>query len=154
MLSGAVGMAIGLLIVRHIVGLGPDAALVHDLLAFGSGPPPDSLSQAALDSGSDLLHYWTLAGATGAAVALVLGVLLQAGPAPHRRIGRTLTVAGLWLALAVSLAAVLPLKAYPLEQGDLAPVTTFAALALASATGLLLAAVSGQATATPLRSRQ
>ncbi len=151
--ASVVGVAMGLLVFRHVAGLGTGAPLVNDLLALDAGPHPTtpSLRAAAADSGSQLLHFAGLVCSIGAAVMLLLGVGLVVAGHRHRRVSRRLTTIGLWLALLVSLAAMLPVGGHPFvlglaEDSVGGPATAqwpavSRALAIAAGAGLLLASI-------------
>jgi len=130
-------------------------------LALGSGAVPELLAlhgprtqtvgaaAAAADSLSQLVELASLLCAMGAALLLLLGAALALAP-QRRRSAHRIATTGLWMALGVSLAAMLPIDGFPLAvqpsvagaPADMHWHLGWKALALASGAGLLLSAIT------------
>ena len=91
-----VGLGMGALIFRHLADLGSETPALLDLLALDTGTGAGSVQAAAADSWSQLLRFVALVCATGSCAALV---------------------AGAGVALAVCLAAMIPLQGSPFALG-------------------------------------
>jgi len=151
--GGLLGLGMLVLVSRQVAQMGGGAPLVHDFLALdASHRAAGSIGAVARNSGSQLLYFAALACAAGASLTLLVGAgLATAGPA-HRRLAHRLTTFGLWMALTVCLAAMLPIAGHPFSLGfadaqDVGPATVSwhpvpRALAIASGAGLLLSSIT------------
>lgn len=141
-----VGIGMAVLVFRQLHGLGGGQPLVHQVLALDESIGPHA-SSGALGSGSAMLAISTLAIATAAAVALIIGAVLGCWPVSRRTAHRLSTI-GLWMALGVCLAAMLPGLGYSFGSSpDMGPggydwQPAPKALAIMSAAGLLLSSIT------------
>jgi len=152
-LAAALGIGLTLLVVRGFAQLG-ESPLNQVLALHSPDLERDSATAVAAESGSQLLRFGVLAGGAAAAALLLLGGWHSIVPRRSVQQGRRLLVTGLWLALAVSVLAALPLGA-PVLVAELtvsvpwmsAPAAAWQPavpelLAVGAGAGLLLAAAS------------
>lgn len=156
-LASVIGLAMGRIAVQHADALGSDAPFVHDLLALDSGGVGSSVPDRALDSGSQLLFFAVLLWAVGAAVLLLLGVGAAVLEPAQAETAHRLIRAGLWLAVSLCLATMVPVEGMPMAEGWTAAVgqTTqngsatwdplFRNIAVGAVVGLLLLAIAARA---------
>lgn len=148
----AVGVGMAVLVLVQLRGLGDGlgtgSPLVHEVLALDASIGSRSTT-GALGSGSAMLSFVMLTLATGAAGAL-LGGAFAACWSQRRRTAHRLATIGMWMALIVCLAAMLPGVGYPFGEAQAVLPGHYEwhpapkALAVASAAGLLLSSITRQ----------
>lgn len=131
-------------------GLASGSGSVPELLAL-HGPRTETVGAAAVaaDSLSQLVELAALTCAMGGALMLLLGAGLALQPR-RRRSAHRIATTGLWMALAVALAAMLPIDGYPLSASQSAAGVPsqvqwhlgWKLLALTSVAGLLLSSIT------------
>lgn len=145
-----VGIGMAVLVGRQLAGidggLRTGSPLVREVLALDASRGAGSAS-AGVGSSVAALSLAMIACATSAAAALIGGPA-AAFWADHRRTAHRLTTFGMWLALLVCFAAMLPAIGYPFgEPQDIGPGRfewhpAPKALAVAAAGGLLLSSIT------------
>jgi hypothetical protein len=152
----AAGVGLGLLGM-----VGSHFAILAAALASGSGSVPELLAlhgprtetvgaaAVAADSLSQLVELAALTCAMVAALMLLIGAGLALQPR-RRRSAHRIATTGLWMALGVALAAMLPIEGYPFSAAPSAagvPAQVqwhlgWKVLALSSVAGLLLSSIT------------
>ena len=110
-------LGMGAVIFRHLADLGSETPALLDLLALDTGTGAGSVQAAAADSWSQLLRFVALVCATGSCAALVAGAGVALVSRQYREAAHRVITIGLWLALAVCLAAMIPLQGSPFALG-------------------------------------